>query len=77
MRPTPYQTYLEERLQSAKGFGWEVTVNPPLQKGGRWDLNGGDFARSGRNPPQPPFCRGGSQAVFALPNLLRWLRVIR
>jgi len=23
MRPTPYQTYLEERLQSAKGLGWD------------------------------------------------------
>jgi len=26
MSATPYQTYLEERLQSARGLGWEVTV---------------------------------------------------
>jgi len=26
MSTTPYQTYLEERLQSARRLGWEVTV---------------------------------------------------
>ena len=26
MSTTPYQTYLEERLQSARGLGWEATV---------------------------------------------------
>lgn len=26
MTTTPCQTYLEERLQSARGLGWEVTV---------------------------------------------------
>ncbi len=26
MSATPSQTYLEERLQSARGLGWEVTV---------------------------------------------------
>lgn len=23
MRPTPYQTYLDERLQSGRGLGWD------------------------------------------------------
>ncbi len=23
MAPTPYQTYLEERLESARGLGWD------------------------------------------------------
>jgi len=26
MSATPYQTYLAERLQSARGLGWEVSV---------------------------------------------------
>ncbi len=34
MSATPYQTYLAERLQSARGLGWEMPLNPPLQKGG-------------------------------------------
>ncbi|MBI5330431.1 MAG: hypothetical protein HZB71_07450 [Betaproteobacteria bacterium] len=34
MRATPLQTLLEERLQSARGLGWEMPLNPPVQKGG-------------------------------------------
>jgi hypothetical protein len=26
---TPYQTYLEERLQSAAGFGWTLPAHEP------------------------------------------------
>jgi hypothetical protein len=31
MRPTPHQTYLAERLQSAKGIGWDCD-----QPGSAW-----------------------------------------
>ena len=74
MHRTPLQTLLAERLQSAKGLGWDMPENSPMQKGGC-------MAQPSRNPPQPPFFKGGSQAgwaVFALPSLLSaWLRVIR
>lgn len=61
MQGTPYQTYLAERLQSARGLGWAMPENPPLAKGG-----GGDFSASRRsgalsNPPHPPFGKGGSE----------------
>ena len=72
MQRTPYQTYLAERLQSARGLGWVMPETPPLSKQGR-----GDFSASRRsdalssdtlsNPPQPPFKkRGGVPAWFRL-----------
>jgi len=75
MHRTPLQTLLAERLQSAKGLGWVVPESPPSQKGRMGDLSGCDFAHTGRNPPQPPFCKGGSGARW--PNLLRWLGLAR
>ena len=36
---------------------------PPLQKGGEGGFNGGgEWIAPGRNPPRPPFCKGGSFA---------------
>lgn len=36
MRPTPYQTYLAERLQSAKGLGWDFEKNGVGKPGAVW-----------------------------------------
>ncbi len=66
MQRTPYQTYLAERLQSARGLGWVMPETPPLSKQGRGDFSASrrsDALSSGTlsNPPQPPFGKGGSE----------------
>ena len=68
MTPSPLQTYLDERLQSARGLGWPV----------------GDGVTEPRTalPPatatRAPARNGQRESIFALPNLLTaWLRAIR
>jgi hypothetical protein len=36
MRAMPYQTYLAERLQSAKGLGWDIEKTDTVQSGAVW-----------------------------------------
>jgi hypothetical protein len=59
MQRTPYQTYLAERLQSARGLGWVMPENPPLSKGCGRDFCAGGLGDALSNPPQPPFKKGG------------------
>jgi hypothetical protein len=61
MRAMPYQTYLAERLQSAKGLGWD------FEKTG---VGEGWAERS------VPNIASSCWARFALPNLRRWLRAV-
>ena len=35
MRPTPYQTYLAERLQSARGLGWDFEKTDEKNRQGK------------------------------------------
>lgn len=61
MQRTPLQTLLAERLQSARGLGWEMPENPPLAKGGKGDLSAGEQGDALSNAPQPPFDKRGSK----------------
>jgi len=45
-----------------KGWEWRY---PPLKKGGRGDLQQAARERRTSNPPQSPFCKGGSEALGA------------
>ena len=60
MHRTPLQTLLAERLQSARGLGWEMPETPPSQKGGKGDFSASRRSDALSNPPQPPFAKGGS-----------------
>ncbi len=62
MHRTPLQTLLAERLQAARGLGWEMPENLPLPKG---ELSAGEQGDAVSNPPQPPFMKGGSQEAGA------------
>jgi hypothetical protein len=61
MQRTPYQTYLAERLQSARGLGWVMPENPPLSKGCGRDFCAGGQGDALSNLPQPPFGKGGGE----------------
>ena len=40
---------------------------PPLQKGGEGGfIGGGELVAAGRNPPRPPFFKGGIQGGFGI-----------
>jgi hypothetical protein len=51
MQRTPLQTLLAERLQSARGLGWEMPESSP---GGRGDFSVGGQEDALSNPPPPP-----------------------
>jgi hypothetical protein len=62
MRAMPYQTYFAERLQYAKGLAWD------FEKTG---------VGAGRAKQSVPNIASVCWARFSLPDLRRWLRVVR
>lgn len=58
MPPTPLQTLLEERLQSAKGLGWQTQVFPPCAKGGGERVDNASPGPSAEKSPTPPLGTG-------------------
>ena len=80
MRPTPHQTYLAERLQSARGLGWAMPEASLPETAGLKISGGNANPGSSPNPPRQVTSKGSDWgwAVFAIPTLLAaWLRAIR
>ncbi len=43
-------------------------ASPPLEKGGEGGfIGGGELIAAGRNPPRPPFCKGGRRPPIPRP----------
>jgi len=61
MHRTPYQTLLAERLQSAKGLGWDFAQSGVEQPGAVW-THASNWA---------------AECWALWPNLLRWFRFAR
>jgi hypothetical protein len=80
MRPTPHQTYLAERLQSARGLGWEMPEASLPETAGLKISRGVAIPGSTARPPRHPHAKGSDLgwAILAIPTLLAaWLRAIR
>ena len=80
MHPTPHQTYLAERLQSARGLGWAMPEASLPETGGLKISRGVVNPGSSANPPRHVTSKVSDWgwAVFAIPTLLAaWLRAIR